>query len=195
MSSNIHIINQFPLSSNKYFENVAKLKYFGMMATYKNCIPADIKIGLKWPNVSYHSVQGPFCSWSRWWLAGGESLPYRKLHAVGRDQKVMCATKFQFCTFCSTILIAHSKTKWNIKSNKGSPCFRPFTSLWKLWNCFWIWKLITLLCSVSVKKSAMFPFFRQEAPVLLGPLHQLGFFFFRWASSSQEDWAVECMTR
>lgn len=92
----------FPHSGNKPSENAAKLKYLGMLATNKNCIPADVKIGLKWSNISYHSVQCPFCFWFSCWLAGGASLTYRKHHAVGRDQTVTCATKFQFSTFCST---------------------------------------------------------------------------------------------
>jgi hypothetical protein len=47
MSSNTHILKSLPPPANKYFENVTKLQYWGMIPTNKNCIYAEITSWLK----------------------------------------------------------------------------------------------------------------------------------------------------
>jgi hypothetical protein len=55
MSSNIHILKNFPPLANKYFENVTQLKYLGVMPTNKNCICTEITSRLKW--AMYATIQ------------------------------------------------------------------------------------------------------------------------------------------
>jgi len=37
--------------ANKFFENVAKFKYLGIMLTVENCMHEEIKSRVKWRNV------------------------------------------------------------------------------------------------------------------------------------------------
>jgi hypothetical protein len=48
--------NHYIKISDKYFENGAKLKYLGMMATNQNCVCEEIQIGLNSGNACYRAV-------------------------------------------------------------------------------------------------------------------------------------------
>jgi ERCC4-related helicase len=52
--------------ANKCLNNMAQLKYLGMMATDQNCIHKEINSRLNLGNACYHAVQYLFVDWKVW---------------------------------------------------------------------------------------------------------------------------------